>query len=185
MHLGLRANSLQLFSISLGAIRTQTKRKSISLLLVQFPAIKHMNNATAALLTLASLSFLSGLCFLILFLLIRPLREGPGQLILGQCLAQVVLDLHWFSINEVWRHEKGNSACETVGFFSYCGFVMACVYSAAICIAVSKHFEYMYFPSNRFYHVVAISLSISLALVLAGTQGVGSSTLGTQGSWAE
>lgn len=35
------------------------------------------------------------ICFIVLFLKIAQLREGPGQLILAQTQAQILVDLHW------------------------------------------------------------------------------------------
>lgn len=148
-----------------------------------------MKGGMVALVTLACVSFGAGVGFILLFLCIRQLREGPGQLILGQCIAQSVLDLHWLSLQAIWPHKQGDLSCQIVGFFSYTGFVLTCSYSACIGIAVSRHFDRRKYPSNLRYHICVISLSLTLGVVLSVSHGVGSSALSTcfihKGSWAE
>ena len=53
---------------------------------------------------LAPLSVLSGLVLILLFTLVKDLRRRPGWLILWQCIAQSLLDLHWLSSSEIMSH---------------------------------------------------------------------------------
>ena len=134
------------------------------------------------------ISLLSDLCFAFLFFKIAELREGPGQLILAQTQAQIILDLHWLSLSIVWKHPP-STACQIVAFFSHSGFIIACAYSAAICVAVSQHFEKDKYPSLWRYHAVVLSLSLGLCVLMACTGGLGKSAFNDctlrKGQWTE
>ena len=149
-----------------------------------------MEASTISMLILAGLSGFSGFCFILLCLCIPRLREGPGELILGQCIAQTLLDLHWFTIKEIWPHGDSDLSCEVVGSVVYAAYVSANGYTAAICLSISQHFESGRYPSNRLYHSVVISLALGVTAVvsISGCLG-GASSLGTcfilRHSWAE
>lgn len=146
-----------------------------------------MHPLQGVLFGIMGISLLSDLCFAFLFLKIEELREGPGQLILAQTQAQIILDLHWLSLAVVWSPDY--TACQVVAFFSHCGFVVACAYAAAICVAVSQHFDKRNYPSLWRYHVTVISLSLVLCAIMEATRGFGESAFTDcslrKGSWTE
>ena len=104
------------------------------------------------------------ICFMLLFLTTAKLREGPGQLILAQTQTQIIIDLHWL----IWFDEKimkSESTCKPLVFFAFLGFVMSCTYTAAICVAVSLHFDKHKYPSLWRYHVAVLVISVALSLI--------------------
>jgi len=147
-----------------------------------------MEPMTAVLFGLMGISLLLDLYFAFLFLRIAELREGPGQLILAQTQAQIILDLHWLTLNDVWS-DKNSTTCQIVGFFIYSGCVLACAYSAAICVAVSQYFEKDKYPSLWRYHAAVLCLSLGLCVIMACTGGLGKSAFGDcslrDGRWTE
>jgi len=134
------------------------------------------------------ISLLSDLCFAFLFLRIAELREGPGQLIFAQTQAQIILDLHWLSLSVVWK-DPSHTACQIVAFFTYSGFVASCAYAAAICVAVSQHFEREKYPSLWRYHAAVLCISLGLCVIMACTHGLGMSAFQdctlSKGQWTE
>lgn len=147
-----------------------------------------MDAMQGVLFGVMGISLLSDLCFAFLFLKIAELREGPGQLILAQTQAQIILDLHWLTQDVVWK-DPNPLACQIVAFFTYIGFVAACAYTAAICVAVSLHFDKQIYPSLWRYHVAVLATSIALCVIMACTHGLGRSAFNdcslSKGSWTE
>lgn len=147
-----------------------------------------MDAMTAVLFSVMGVSLLFDLCFAFLFLITAELREGPGQLILAQTQAQIILDLHWLTLNVVWGNPN-STACQVIAFFTYSGFVSSCAYAAAITIAVSQHFDKQHYPSLWRYHVAVLSISLALCVIMALTQGLGMSAFGDctqrKGTWTE
>lgn len=147
-----------------------------------------MDFVIGVLFSVMGISLLLDLCFAYLFLKTTELREGPGQLILAQTQAQVILDLHWLTLDVVWS-DPHPTACQIVAFFIYSGFVVSCAYSAAICVAVSQHFEKKEYPSLWVYHVIVLALSLGLCVIMAVTHGLGDSAFKDcslrKGSWTE
>ena len=143
---------------------------------------------TAVLFGVMGISLLSNLCFAFLFLRIAELREGPGQLIFAQTQAQIILDLHWLTLNVVWK-DPHPTACQIVAFFTYSGFVVSCAYAAAICVAVSQHFEKDKYPSLWRYHTAVLLVSLVLCVIMACTHGLGMSAFNDctlrKGQWTE
>ena len=122
-------------------------------------------------------SFFSGLALLTLFTLYRELRKGPGQLILGQCLAQILLDGHWLTYFFCWE----GTLCQVAGGISFFAYSLAFSYAVMVCWVVSKHFYEPYIPQNynNLYHCVCIT-SASIIAVLTGLFGhYGPSMMGT------
>jgi len=110
------------------------------------------------------------ICFMLLFLRTAKLREGPGQLILVQAQGQIIVDLHWLIMFDPDIEENYN-ACMALAFVAYFGFIMSCTYAAAICVAVSVHFDKPKYPSLWLYHVAVLAISISISLIIYLTGG--------------
>lgn len=100
---------------------------------------------------------LADICFAVLFLKTPKLREGPGQLILAQTQAQIIVDLHWL-LMILPRNET--IACSVLAAVGYVGFNASCIYTSAICVAVSVHFNAEKYPSMWRYHAVVLILSV-------------------------
>lgn len=142
---------------------------------------------TGVLLGLMCISLLADICFTVFFLRIRKLREGPGQLILAQTQAQILLDLHWLTLNTVWQ-DKGETSCAVAGFFTMSGYMLSCAYSSSIIIySATAHFPTS--PRLWLYHTVVISVSECICILMAVGGGLGKSAVYTcsilKGSWAE
>ena len=109
------------------------------------------------------------ICFALLFLKTTKLREGPGQFILIQTQAQIIVDLHWLLLY-IEKIQISNTACTALALVAYLGFTISCTYAAAICVAVSLHCDRPKYPNLWRYHlaVIAISLPLSLITFLGG-----------------
>ena len=116
-----------------------------------------------ALLIEAFLVLLADCCFFLLFLGIPLLREGPGQLILAQTLWQIVVELHWLVVL-YWDIHNSAFLCTALNFVAYLGFVVTCVYAAAICVAVSLHFDRPSYPKLWCYHAAVLVTAVGFAL---------------------
>jgi len=103
------------------------------------------------------------LAFACLFLKTTQLREGPGQLILAQTQAQIIVDLHWLILYDD-DLRASTSTCKALTLVAYVGFTVSCAYAAAICVAVSVHFDRPKYPNLWRYHVAVIAISLSLCL---------------------
>lgn len=125
----------------------------------------------------AGLSFLSGLAITVLFILYRELRKGPGSLILGQSIAQMILDFHWFTYF-VHFHDQSCKALGGIAFFAYS---LAFAYAVLVCWVVSKHFYDHYIPVmySVAYHALCIGAA-GIATAIAGIiHEFGTSVMGT------
>ena len=100
------------------------------------------------LLVEVSLALLVGLSFACLFLKKCPATRRPEQLILAQTQAQVIMDLHWLILFDKKIMESA-STCKVLTFVAYTGFVMSCIYTAAICVAASLHFDRHKYPCGN------------------------------------
>lgn len=116
----------------------------------------------------AGISFFSGLTITVLFILYRELRKGPGSLILGQSIAQMILDFHWFTYF-VCFHDK---ACEALGGIAFFAYSLAFAYAVMVCWVVSKHFYDNYIPVmySATYHAICIGAA-SIPTAIAGSIG--------------
>lgn len=133
----------------------------------------------------AGLSFAAGCTLFFLFCKYRELRKGPGQLILAQCLAQVLLDFHWFTY---FIHPKGETEmfCQVLGGVSFFAYVWAFMYAVVVCWVVSKHFYEAYIPQNynNYYHAICFIVA-ALTSMIVGLSGpdvhpsYGTSIMGT------
>ena len=54
---------------------------------------------------LAPLSVVAGAVLIGLYGGVRELRRKPGWLVLWQCIAQTLLDLHWSSSSDIMSHQ--------------------------------------------------------------------------------
>lgn len=122
-------------------------------------------------------SFISGLVLLTLFILYRELRKGPGQLILGQCFAQILLDGHWLT----YFFCLEDTLCSAVGGISFFAYSLAFSYAVMVCWVVSKHFYEPYIPQtyNNLYHGVCIISASIITLPMGLFQEFGESMMGT------
>lgn len=136
-----------------------------------------MDPVISSLFAIVALSLVSDLGFAFLFLKTASLRSGPGQLILTQSQAQILLDLHWLSFKAVWKR-KSEPGCQIVAFFTYAGFVTSCAYAAVICVAVRKYGEVLNYLSLGRYHATVLTISLAICVVLAIVGGFGPSTFG-------
>ena len=148
-----------------------------------------MESYLVALLVEISLALLADLCFALLYLRIPQLRGGPGQLILAQTVSQLLLDIHWFLLYYIDEADYA-SACKAMTVVAFLGFTASCAYSAAICVAVSKHYDQPSYPSLWRYHVAVLTISLSLSLIMLCTHELTMSALDfcphyNQQSWAQ
>lgn len=125
----------------------------------------------------AGTSFLSGLALAVLFLLYRELRKGPGNLILGQCFAQMILDIHWFTY---FMCPEG-PLCEVLGGVFFFAYSLAFAYAVMVCWVVSKHFYEPYLPLtySLTYHAICIAAAVLLTVIAGAISGLGPSVMGT------
>ena len=126
------------------------------------------------ILVIMCLSLLADVCFTVLFLRYPALREGPGQLILAQTQAQIFIDLHWVTLSSA-RPGSNPVACQIVGFFGYSGFMCACAYTAAICIAVKLNVNRRRYSSLWKYHTAVLVFSLGFCVIVGATDGLGES----------
>lgn len=148
-----------------------------------------MESYLVVMLVEISLALLAGLCFALLYLKIPQLREGPGQLILAQTVSQLLLDIHWFLLYYLDEADYA-SACTAMTVVAFLGFTASCTYSTAICVAVSKYYNQLSYPSLWRYHAVVLTLSFSLSLIMLFTHELTMSSLDfcphyNQQSWAQ
>ena len=109
---------------------------------------------------LAGFSLTIDLCFTVFFLFIPQLREGPGQLILAQTQAQILLTLVWFFTIEDVGTINSQYVC-TVVDFAMCATYF---YLAAICIATSQRWEdYTNCTWQLMYHIAVLVPSIAIS----------------------
>ena len=108
---------------------------------------------------------LADISFALLFLKTPRLREGPGQLVLAQTQAQIIVDLHWL-IFYYDGLKDSTTTCKALTSVAYLGFTVSCTYAAAICVAVSLHFDRPKCPNLWRYHMAVIAISLSLSLVM-------------------
>ena len=112
---------------------------------------------------------LADICFAFLFLKTTQLRKGPGQLILAQTQAQIIVDLARFFL---FGFEISNKVCFFLSIVSNYMFTVSCTYVAAICVAVSLHFDQPKYPNLWRYHTVVLGFSciyLSLFIMLSGS----------------
>ena len=116
----------------------------------------------------AGLSFLSGLAITVLFTLYRELRKGPGSLILGQSVAQMILDFHWFT----YFIEFHTPSCRALGGIAFFAYSLAFAYAVLVCWVVFKHFYDHYIPViyTAVYHTICIGAA-GIATAIAGSIG--------------
>ena len=124
-----------------------------------------MNPLDPLYLAFAMLSFLSGLLFSALFLALRELRKGPGSIVLGQCFAQMILDLHWLTMDSIYRHDN-SAGCRGLGFVGVFAYVLAFNYAVAM-----KHL--------LLYHSFSLSTAFIISFVFYMFDYTGTSTIST------
>lgn len=126
----------------------------------------------------AGTSLVSGMTLFVLFSLYRELRKGPGQLILGQCFAQILLDCHWFTY---FFCPVPLTLCKVLGGVSFFAYSLAFAYAVMVCWVVSKHFYEPYIPNtyNCMYHGVCVFSAGVITLIVGTTDGLGPSVMGT------
>ena len=120
--------------------------------------------------------FVADICFAFLFLKFTRLREGPGQLIMAQTQAQIIVDLHWLLILSV---EISDQACFFLSLVANYMLFVSCTYTAAICVAVSLHFDQPKYPNLWRYNSVVLGFSciyLILAIFLSGSPGIDTSS---------
>jgi len=131
---------------------------------------------------LAPVSVLAGLVLLVLFALVRELRLQRGWLVLWQCLAQSLLDLHWLSTYHFFSHSQHSVLCQVVGTVSLYSLLLAYNYTAALSYVI---IAYLRRPLRSVessiwgLHAVCHGLAAAGALATLGAGNIGTSIMTT------
>ena len=135
---------------------------------------------------LAPLSVFAGILLILLFATIQNLRRHPGWLILWQCIAQSILDLHWLSSSELLPHRfpsHSPSLCLFIGVLSVYAFLLACNYTACLCYFILVHLRkpLKSQSSSRMWgvHAACHATAITAALAVLAAGDIGSSIMTT------
>ncbi len=131
---------------------------------------------------LAPMSLLSGLLLLVLFILVQELRLQRGWLVLWQCFAQSLLDLHWMSTSHFFSHSKNKALCQVIGTVSVYSLLLAYNYTAALSYVIVA---YLRRPLRSVessiwsLHASCHALAAAAALAAMGTENIGTSIMTT------
>lgn len=126
----------------------------------------------ASLGCIISISLLADLSFLLFFLRIPKLRQGPGQLLLAQTQVQLLLTVVWFFVN---TGSLVGFEVPYVCLIADFGMYGTYFYAAVMCVVISQRWED--YESSRWqwkYHLVALVPSITICLVTGPFEDFGS-----------
>lgn len=135
---------------------------------------------------LSCFSLVVTLVTLFLHLWIRKLRKYPGQFIVIQCFLQVFYDFHWmtsaFRFVDRGRNEE---VCEWVGGFGTFMYNLGLMYTLVLGLELLMKFKHVttiaYYKRSISYHVLAISVSCTVEILILLFYGYGISIYGTCG----
>lgn len=140
---------------------------------------------------LAPLSVVAGLVLIALFAYYPYLRKPPGWLIIWQCVAQTVLDVHWFSFGVEGAHSP---ACKTLGILGIYCYYLAFMYTGMISWVIVQCLRHPievdeYKQTGYRHHGLCHLGALALSIPIAATEDSGRSMMGTcfinHRSWAE
>lgn len=111
------------------------------------------------------------------FLRLKMCKDHPEVLIFWQCVAQIILDIHWFTGVETLHNTMSKDECLFLGAFSLYFYYLSWNYILILAIEIllkilcplkSGHCKRMIY-----YHLLAhlSSFSIFLSVMLSGTNG--------------
>lgn len=131
---------------------------------------------------LAPISLLSGLVLLVLFALVREMRLQRGWLVLWQCFAQSLLDLHWLSTSHFFSHSQYSALCKVIGTVGLYSLLLAYNYTAALSYII---IVYLRRPLRSVessiwgLHAACHGLAAAGALATLGADSIGTSIMTT------
>lgn len=111
------------------------------------------------------LSLLADGVFTYFFVTTAELRKSPGQLILAQTQAQIILNLLWLLVLCVWLG-KDSTLCYVLDALCSFFFILACCYMAVICLAMGQDREVLLVSWLRRYHIAALVSAACISLVM-------------------
>ena len=141
-------------------------------------------------------SFVSGIVLLLAYWRIKGLREAPGILVLWQCFAQTVLDVHWayVAIN-YWAigEEPSEIVCEINGLVCIYFYFLTLSYnsclSTEVLLKIKNPVNCGYKKRSSIYHALCHFISTGIMMTMAVSNTAGHSFIGTcfvkESTWAE
>lgn len=132
---------------------------------------------------LAPMSVLAGTVLIGMYCWVKELRKRPGWLILWQCIAQTLLDLHWLSSSDIMSHEQHSGLCEFIGTTSIYAYLLACNYTVCLSYFIIRHLRRP-LRSERgqklwSLHAVCHGTAAAAALAVLASDSVGTSIMTT------
>ena len=119
---------------------------------------------------LTPLSVISEVILLYGFVRLKTLREHPEVLIFWECIAQLIMDVHWFTGIERFKVRLSDTECQVLGAFSYYFYLLSWDYnlflSIEILLKVLNPHLVGYKVRRIWYHLIAHSSSFIMFTLL-------------------
>ncbi|CAG9327682.1 unnamed protein product [Blepharisma stoltei] len=143
---------------------------------------------------LGLLSFISGLFLLAAYFILKGMRKHPGMLILGQSLAQTIVDFQWsFFSFRYWTQSEvpGSIFCSVNGIITLYFFFVSWNYSLClsheVLIKINNPMDSSYRKRSPIYHIATHSIGLIIAILVISLDSAGESVIGIclikKGSW--